>query len=218
MLDVANKLFEDFSNKDRIMKRIKDMPLSAKTVYNRTIMMANQVEETQLKDINAAAYFSLALDESRDVSHLSQFTVIARYIAGDILREESLAVLPMKGTTRGEDLFRSFMKFAKEKNLPMDKLISVCTDGAPCMVGKNKGFVALLHEYENRPILSFHRILHQEALCAQLCGKQFGAVMDVVISVVNFIVARASNDRQSKTLLDEVGNNYPGLLLHSNVR
>ena len=108
MPDVANKLFEDFSNKDRIMKRIKDMPLSAKTVYNRTIMMANQVEETQLKDINAAAYFSLALDESRDVSHLSQFTVIARYIAGDILREESLAVLPMKGTTRGEDFYQVF--------------------------------------------------------------------------------------------------------------
>jgi len=58
MLDVANELFEDFSNKDRIIKRIKDMPLSAKTVHDRTVMMANQVEETQLKDINAAAYFS----------------------------------------------------------------------------------------------------------------------------------------------------------------
>ena len=108
MLDVANEFFEHFSNKDRIIKRIKDMPLSAKTVRDRTIMMANQVEETQLKDINAAAYFSLALDESADVSHLSQFSVIARYIAGDTLREESLAVLPMKGTTRGEDFYQVF--------------------------------------------------------------------------------------------------------------
>jgi len=73
ILDVANELFEDFSNKDRIIKRIKDMPLSAKTVHDRIIMMTNQVEETQLKDINAAAYFSLASDESTDVSHLSQF-------------------------------------------------------------------------------------------------------------------------------------------------
>lgn len=218
MLDVANELFDDFSDKDKIIKRIKDMPLSAKTVHDRTIMMANQVEETQVKDINAAPYFSLALDESTDVSHLSQFSVIARYAAGDTLREESLAVLPMKGTTRGEDLFKSFIEFAKEKNLPMDKLISVCTDGAPCMVGKNKGFVALLREHENRPILSFHCILHQEALCAQICGEQLGEVMSLVIRVVNFIVARALNDRQFKTLLDEVGNNYPGLLLHSNVR
>ena len=40
------------------------MPLSARTVHDRTIMMANQVEETQVKDINAATYFSLVLDES----------------------------------------------------------------------------------------------------------------------------------------------------------
>lgn len=42
--------------------------------------------------------------------------------------------------------------------------------------------------------------------------------MSLVFRVVNFIVARALNDWQFKTLLDEVGNNYPGLLLHSNVR
>lgn len=218
MLDVANELFDDFSNKCKIIKRIEDMPLSARTVHDRTIMMANQVAETQMKDISAASYFSLALDESTDVSNLSQFSVIARYAVGDILREESLAVLPMKGSTRGADLFKSFMEFAKENNLPMDKLISVCTDGAPCMVGSNKGFVALLREHENRPILSFHCILHQEALCARTCGEELGEVMSLVIKVINFIVARALNDRQFKTLLDEVGNNYPGLLMHSNVR
>ena len=114
MLDVAKELFDDFSDKDKIIKIIKDMPLSAKTIHDRTFMMANQVAETQVKDINAAPYFSHALDESTDVSHLSQFIVIARYAVGDTLREESLAVLPMKGSTRGEDLFKSFMEFAKE--------------------------------------------------------------------------------------------------------
>ena len=99
MLEASNELFDDFSVKDKINKRIKDMPLSAKTVHDRSIMMANQVEESQVKDINAAPYFSLALDESTDVSHLSQFSVITRYAAGDTLREESLAVLTMFGST-----------------------------------------------------------------------------------------------------------------------
>ncbi|XP_076810296.1 protein FAM200C-like [Clavelina lepadiformis] len=157
-----------------------------------------------------AAYYSLALDESTDVSHLSQFSVIARYVTGDIVREESLTVLPMKGKTRGEDLIRSFLEFAKEKNLPLDELISVCTDGAPCMMGKHKGFVALLREHENRPILSYHCILHQEALCAQTCGKHFGEVMG--------FGGQLHCCPSFKALLDEVGNNYPGLLLHSNVR
>lgn len=61
-------------------------------------------------------------------------------------------------------------------------------------------------------------MLHQEAICAQICDRQFGEVMSLVIRVVNFIVARALNDHQIKTLLDEVGNNCPVLLLHSNVR
>lgn len=89
MLDVANQLFDDFSDKEKTVK--------SEYIY-----------------INAAAYFSLALDESTDVSHLSQFSVIARYAAGDTLHEESLAVLPIK-RTRGEDLFKSFIEFAKEK-------------------------------------------------------------------------------------------------------
>uniref|UniRef100_A0A3B3BXB9 SPIN-DOC-like zinc-finger domain-containing protein n=1 Tax=Oryzias melastigma TaxID=30732 RepID=A0A3B3BXB9_ORYME len=168
-------LFDDLPNKDKIMKRIQDMPLLARTVHDRTVMMANQVEEAQVKDINAATFFSLA------------FTV-------------HLAVLPMKGSTRGEDLFKSFMEFTQEKNLPMDKLLSACTDGAP------------------RPILRFHCILHQEALCAQIFDGQLDEVMSLVIRVINFIVARALNYRQFKTLLDEVENHYHGLLLHRNVR
>ncbi|GLD73743.1 general transcription factor II-I repeat domain-containing protein 2-like protein [Lates japonicus] len=68
MLDVASELFDDLPNKDKIIKRIQDMPLSARTVHDRTIMMANQVEETQVKDINAAPFFSLALDESTDLA------------------------------------------------------------------------------------------------------------------------------------------------------
>ena len=71
----------------------------------------------------------------------------------------------------------------------MDKLVSVCIDGALCMVGKNRGFVALLREHEKRRILSFHCILHQEALCAQMYGEQLGEVMSLVIRVVNFIVS-----------------------------
>lgn len=51
-----------------------------------------------------------------------------------------------------------------------------------------------------------------------MCGEQLGEVMSLVIRVVNFIVARALNDSQFKTLLDEGGDYYPGLLLHSNVR
>lgn len=70
----------------------------------------------------------------------------------------------------------------------MGKLLSVCTDGAPCLVGNNKGFLALLHDHEKRPFQSFHCILHQEAICAQMRDSQLGKMMLLVIRVINFIV------------------------------
>ena len=39
------------------------------------------------------------------------------------------------------------MVFVQEKNLSMDTLVIVCTDGTQCKVGENKVFVALLHEH-----------------------------------------------------------------------
>ena len=45
MHDVANQRFENFSDKNKIIKRIKDMSLSAKTVNDRTIRLANQMEK-----------------------------------------------------------------------------------------------------------------------------------------------------------------------------
>ena len=159
---------------------------------------------SNVNDIKKAAYFSIAFDESTDVSHISQLTVIARNVVDGALQEENLTVLPLKGTTKGEDLFNSFISYAKEKNLPMDRLVSVCTDGAPCMIGKKSGLVALICDHLKRPILSYHCILHQEALCAQILDKELGDVMDVVTSVVKFIVARSLNHRQFKALLMNV--------------
>lgn len=107
-------------------------------------------------------------------------------MTGGTVCEDSLAVLQMKDTTRGEDVLKSLMDFAAEKKLPLNKLISVCTDGAPSMLGIHKGFVARLCEQEKRPILSFHCIVHQEALCAQSSGEDLREVMSLVVRIVNF--------------------------------
>lgn len=50
MLDVANEIFDDLPNKEKILKRIEDAPLSARTVHDHAVVMAKQVEETQVKD------------------------------------------------------------------------------------------------------------------------------------------------------------------------
>lgn len=43
-------------------------------------------------------------------------------------------------------------------------------------------------------------------------------VMNVVIQIVNKIITKGSNHRQSRSLLDEVESRYSALLLHDRVR
>uniref|UniRef100_H3ACP9 DUF4371 domain-containing protein n=1 Tax=Latimeria chalumnae TaxID=7897 RepID=H3ACP9_LATCH len=213
MLNIGKELFEEFPNKDKILQQIQDMPLSAKTVHDRAVKMADQVDKQQIENMSSATYFLFALDKSTDICDVAQLCILGRYICGNLVREEMLAILPMKKQTRGEDILKTMMDFVSKKQIQL-----VCTDGAPSMMSKHKGFIALLSEQQKRPILSFHCIVHQEALCAQSCGVELSDAMALVVRIVNWILARALNHCQFQSLLEEVDYEYPGLLMHNNVR
>lgn len=94
----------------------------------------------------------------------------------------------------------------------------MATDGAPSMRGSQKGFVTLLQKALDRNLLAFHCILQQEALCAKTFPPVCMKVMNLVIEMVNKIIAKALNHRQFRALLDEVDSEYSDLLLHNKVR
>ena len=88
-----------------------------------------------------------------------------------------LAICAPRGQTYGIDLLNTFLEVAKKFVLDFTKLVSITTDGAPAMTGKkNQGFNALLYNYlkdlgsivSSGTLPSFHCILHQESVCAQM--------------------------------------------------
>lgn len=53
-IKISEHLFLDFKKKREIVQKIRDMPLSAKTVKDRTIKMAENITSQQIKEINSA--------------------------------------------------------------------------------------------------------------------------------------------------------------------
>ncbi|KAK9977291.1 hypothetical protein ABG768_019112 [Culter alburnus] len=209
-MDCAESLFSEFKNKDDIIRQISKLQLSDSTVTRRVELISDDLFSQLLNDIESSEYFSLALDESTDSTDVAQLAVWVRFLKGEKFVEEMLTLLPLTGQTRGEDIHSALMSFFRGpgKNINMKKLVSVTTDGAPSMVGREKGLIALLRKDPDIPaFFSYHCILHQEQLCSKLKCGQLKMTMDTVTRTINFILAHALKHRHA----------YPDLTMHAEV-
>lgn len=122
-------------NKCEIVLKIRDMPLSAKTVKDRTIKITANITSQQVDIISAPAY-SIACDESSDVNDTEQSALLFRYVNSDGPQEEITALIPLKGQTRGEDIYDAVVNCLKAKRINTTHMVSVATAGAPGMRGE----------------------------------------------------------------------------------
>lgn len=134
-LSCAETLFEDLPNKDTIKKR------SARTIQRCVEEMANYVRFQQTEGLNNAKIFSLALDESVDVNDIPQLAVMARYCdeSNSSVREELCWLKAMPDTTKGEDVATVITQHYDERGVDMAKIFAITTDGAPSVVGRQRG-------------------------------------------------------------------------------
>ncbi|XP_059530961.1 general transcription factor II-I repeat domain-containing protein 2-like isoform X8 [Myotis daubentonii] len=133
-------------------------------------------------------------------------------------KEELLGLLPLRGQTRGEDIANAVIECIEKHHIPLDKIVSISTDGSKSMTSVRNGFVAIVKEKINHDILTYHCIIHQEALCVQTFPEEICKVMELVIKIINSIIAKALNHRQFKEFLVEMESEYADLLLHNKVR
>lgn len=170
--------------KTPLLDKIKKLPLSHQTVGRRVNEIAGDIEANLKRDLERCDAFSLALDESTDISSVAQLIFWVRYIVDGRIKEDILALVPLTERTQAVDIFRAFKTVEDRFNLDLNKLVSVCTDGAPPMIGVHGGFVALLKNYvtektENHKLISYHCIIHQENLCAEVVAKDCSVLTTV---------------------------------------
>ena len=116
--------------------------LSASSVVRRTEELGeNIVAQIQQKAENCL-WYSLAMDESTDLTSTSQLLISIGGVNLDFEITEQLAsVCSMHETTTGEDLFLELEKTLQCYSLRWNKLQYVTVDGGKNMAGLKKGLV-----------------------------------------------------------------------------
>jgi hypothetical protein len=195
--------------------------LSANTVSRRVESLGRNIM-SQLKDkAREFECFSVALDESTDVSDTSQLLLFVRGVNVNFqITEELASVHSMHGTTTGQEIFAEVEKSVAEYNLEWKQLKCITTDGGRNMCGTRTGLVGLINRaIENsgglKP-LAFHCIIHQQALCGK--HVDLSSVLEPVVSTVNYIRSHGLNHRQFRDFLKEIDAEFPDLPYHTSVR
>ncbi|KFM82405.1 General transcription factor II-I repeat domain-containing protein 2B, partial [Stegodyphus mimosarum] len=159
------------------------------------------------------------MDESTDTA---QVTIFIRRVDRDFTLVEELAnVIPLKGTTRGTDLYLHLTQTLDKCQFNFCNISAITTDGAKSMTGEKIGVTTLLKSdvkaSGNNTVITFHCVIHQENLCKKSFSN-FEHGMNVVVKVVNFIRSKGLNHRQFQRFLSDLEAKYGDVVYYAEVR
>ncbi|KAL4104424.1 hypothetical protein QTP88_019725 [Uroleucon formosanum] len=104
-----------------------------------------------------------------------------------------------------------------KKGIPITNYIACATDGAPAMIGRQRGFIAHLKNAVPG-ILTVHCVIHRQHLVSKNLSDELFDTMRFVINAVNKIKAKSLNDRLFRQLCRENDEDFERFVLHTEVR
>ena len=191
--------------------------LSRFTVARRIDALSDHLEDALAERIRKFSHYSLAIDESVDISDPAQLVVSVQGVTEDFeVDEELLDMASMESTTTGENIAQEVLKIVQKFRLDPKKMSGLTTDGAPAMVRKHNGFTKkFLEAFEAQSVVVNHCIIH----LANLCNKAPNAIniTKEVVRCINYIRFQGLSHRQIKFFLEELECLYPDIAYFSSV-
>ena len=159
----------------------------------------------------------LQMDESTDVGNMSQLIIFVRFVKAGLLVDEFLCCRSLPLRTRAVDIFEVVDAFFQHHSISWNKVGSLCTDGAPAMLGHRSGFTALVKKRAPH-VTTYNCILHRHAIATRTLPIVLKAVLDAAVKAVNFIRGSSLNHRIFKAFCDEMCTEHQVLLFHTEVQ
>ena len=204
---------------DKHEKSLKAIPLSNNTVKRRIAAMSEDIKEQVITEINKSAFglFAIQLDESVDVSSVSQLMVFIRYAVDTSVKEEILFCCALNTSTKASDVMEKVDHFFNENGIFWNNLCGVCTDGAPAMLCSKSGFQALV-QTKATGVMFTHCFIHREALASKTLPSGLQDVLNITIKTVNFVKSSALHARLFRKLCEDMESEHKNLLYYTKVR
>lgn len=174
IVETVNLFFgSDLSN------QIRRIPLSDNIVCDRSVKMGENILINLIFKLKNSKMYSIQLDESVDTFGKNQFICFNRYHNTKNIKSEFLFCRELKKTSRGIDIFNILDKFFIDNDLDMQRIISVCTDGAPAMTGEGIGFWGYLKR-KIPSLVTVHCKIHKMVLASKNLGDVFENVFKIM--------------------------------------
>ncbi|XP_069160554.1 general transcription factor II-I repeat domain-containing protein 2A-like [Procambarus clarkii] len=123
----------------------KDISLTRNTDAERIDVMSDDLKE-QLKAASSRfEHFSIAIDETVDITGTAQLVVFFRVCDSEFnIYEELFELIPMQDITRSRDILGKVEQVLHDYGLVKSKLACLSTYGAANIVGRHNGVAAKL--------------------------------------------------------------------------
>jgi len=195
-------------------KKLAKISLSDSSMKTRIGELAKDIECQVLEKVHASAFFAIQYDETTDAAQLFQSLAYVRLVGPPSIGEEMLFCRPLQTTGKAEDVFQIVATFFDNSGMKWEKLVGVCTDGAPAMIGSRSGFISRIKEKSPNSIGS-HCVIHREALASRTLPA---AMKDNLAIIIRAVKTSAVNTRLFDVLCKDMDSNHETLLFHTSVR
>ncbi|XP_064648743.1 zinc finger protein 862-like [Lineus longissimus] len=180
---------------------------SESTMIELLEILASEVEESLLEDIQKSPFFSLMMDETCDVAVKKNLALACRYFDTEEGIVQNAFVQDMFVPDGSADtIYEAVVKTVNEKELDCNKLGGVGTDGASVMTGRVNGVVTKMKALEPN-IIAVHCVNHRLALASKDSFGQMPVLvnleetLEALFKYYNYSSKKKGSLEQLQTLL-----------------